>query len=944
MTGDASVFAQLDRSISGKVCFGDGSVVDIHGRGTVLFAIDSERHRQLVDVYWIPRLKSNIVSIGQLDESGFPTHVEGGFMTVHDNDKVLVAKVPRSRNRLYIVHLRIVQPVCLAAHVDDEAWRWHSRFAHQSFDSLEKMSRNGMVRGMPAIRHVEQLCEACIAGKHRRASFPAVAKYRAAEPLELVHADLCGPITPATIGGKRYFLLMVDNHSRYMWLTLLKTKGEAAAAIRRFQAEAQKESKRPLRVLRTDRGGEFTATEFADWCSAHDITRHLTAPYSPQQNGVVERRNQTIVGATRCMLKAMNVPAEFWGEAATAAVFILNRSMTKSLEGKTPYAGWHGSKPAVHYLRVFGCTAYAKETRPGLKKLDDRSHPMVMLGYEPGSKAYRLFDPVKKLHVSRDVIFDEGAAWNWGEHAAGGSSLTVESWTMSTPLTIEFRKEFSESASPGVDESVPEQASPGPSSLGQPTSSTPGQPTRFVSPPAEGAEEHLDAGVDPQGDLPYRPVLDLIDPDAANPGLAERLLLTPTGEPASLAEAEKDEDWRLAMVDELVSIEQNSTWLMMDLPAGHRPIGLKWVYKLKRDADGLIVKHKARLAAKGYVQRPGIDFDEVFAPVARLDSVRLLLAVAAQFKWQVHHMDVKTAFLNGELGEEVYVSQPPGFVDGRNSSKVMRLHKALYGLRQAPRAWNTKLDAVLRSLGFARSASEHAVYTRGDGNSRLLLGVYVDDLIVTGACDAAISEFKQQMCDRFKMSDLGLLTLYLGIEVSQEPGHITLWQSSFATKLLEKAGMADCNTVHTPMESRLKLSKQSSNPAVDVTLYRSIIGSLRYLVHTRPDISFAVGMVSRFMEAPTTEHMSAVKHLLRYIAGTINHGCTYVTATDGASLVEFSDADMAGDIDDRKSTSGTLFFFGNSPISWQCQKQRVVSLSSCQSEYMAAATAACQGV
>jgi transposase InsO family protein len=168
-----------------------------------------------------------------------------------------------------------------------------------------------MVRGLPKISHVEQLCEACIAGKHRRKPFPTIAKYRATEPLELVHGDLCGPITPATHGGKRYFLLLVDDHSKYMWLILLKTKDEAAAAIRRFQATVEKESRRPLRVLRTDRGGEFTATDFADWCADHDIKRHLIAPYSPQQNGVVERRNQTVVGATRCMLKAMNMPAEF---------------------------------------------------------------------------------------------------------------------------------------------------------------------------------------------------------------------------------------------------------------------------------------------------------------------------------------------------------------------------------------------------------------------------------------------------------------------------------------------------------------------------------------------------------------------------------------------------------------------------------------------------------
>ena len=251
------------------------------------------------------------------------------------------------------------------------------------------------------------------------------------------------------------------------------------------------------------------------------------------------------------------------------------------------------------------------------------------------------------------------------------------------------------------------------------------------------------------------------------------------------------------------------------------------MYKLKRDAAGKIMKHKARLVAKGFVQQPWIDFDEVFAPDRRLDSVRLLLAVTAQFKLEVHHMDVKIAFLNGELGEEVYVYQPPGFVDGANSSKVLRLHKALYGLRQAPRAWNTKLDAVLVSLGFTRSESEHTVCVRGEGDEKLLLRVYVDDLIITGASLAAIHAFKEEMFQHFKTSDLGLLGLYLGIEVSQQPGGITLKQSSFATKLLEKACMADCNRTNVPMVPRLKLSKESKNPAINTTLYRSIVGSLR---------------------------------------------------------------------------------------------------------------------
>jgi hypothetical protein len=283
-------------------------------------------------------------------------------------------------------------------------------------------------------------------------------------------------------------------------------------------------------------------------------------------------------------------------------------------------------------------------------------------------------------------------------------------------------------------------------------------------------------------------------------------------EPATFTEAQHEEDWRKAMAEEMHAIEENGTWELCNLPAVQRAIGLKWMYKLKQNLAGEIVRYKARLVVKGYAQRAGVDFDEVFVPVARLDSVRVLLAVAAQRGWEVHHLDVKSVFLNGDLIEKVYVSHPPGFVIADKEGEVLRLRKALYGLHQAPRAWNAKLDNTLLSLGFTRSPSEHAVYTRGDAASRLLLGVYVDDLVVTGTNLQEIVKFKQEMKEKFKMSDLGLLTYYLGMEVKQASGRITLCQSAYASKLLDKAGMADCNTAAVPMEARLKLSKYSSNP------------------------------------------------------------------------------------------------------------------------------------
>jgi hypothetical protein len=295
----------------------------------------------------------------------------------------------------------------------------------------------------------------------------------------------------------------------------------------------------------------------------------------------------------------------------------------------------------------------------------------------------------------------------------------------------------------------------------------------FATPPAAPDPEQLDAsdGGEPHR---YRRMSDLLGPGNTAPGLAERLLLTTAEEPSSVGEALQEASWSRAMVEELAAVEENETWSLVDLPSGHKPIGLKWVYKAKKNEKGHVVKFKARIVAKGYVQKEGVDFDEVFAPVARLDSVRLLLAVAAQQSWEVHHLDVKSAFLNGEIKEEVYVSQPPGFVKHGSEGKVLRLNKVLYGLRQAPQAWNAKLDQSLVALGFVKCPSEHVVYTREKDGERLLLGVYVDDLIVTGTAAQAIVVFKKEMMNLFKMSDLGLLSYYIGIKVCQEPGRIQL--------------------------------------------------------------------------------------------------------------------------------------------------------------------------
>jgi hypothetical protein len=956
MTGRREVLMSLDTSVGGTVRFGDGSLVDIKGIGSVLLQTKKKGHKVLSEVYYIPKLQSSIISLGQLEEGGCKVVLEDGYCEIYDVGRSLLARAPRVKNRLYLLKMRLAAPVCLVAKANDKAWLWHGRHGHLNFRALHELGTKGMVEGLPQLDRVDEFCDGCVLGKQHRHPFPQVAKYRAEKPLDLVHADLCGKIKPCTFGGKNYFLLIVDDHSRFMWVEFLTSKDEAFKCFKKVKALAETEQECKLRAFRSDRGGEFNSIEFTEYCDEHGVKHFTTTPYTPQQNGVVERRNRTVVEMARCLLKSKGVPGEFWGEAVATAVHLLNRAPTRSLQGKTPYEAWYKKKPKVHYLRTFGCVAHVKKAGPGISKLSDRSSQMVFVGYESGTKGYRFYDPVtKKLHISRDVIFEENRAWDWSADSQANTAVLefeVEHFTIAGPGTV-TEPDDSEVMAEGQGPSAVESA--GPHSPGQwsaahqdisPSQSMPqGSPATpvagFTSPPAGGE-------MDSEGvPLRYRSLQNIFDTtDEVHNYEYSGLCYLAAEEPSSVDEALGEPCWREAMNAEMESIQSNKTWELADLPAGHRAIGLKWVYKVKKDPEGNVIKHKARLVAKGYAQREGVDFEEVFAPVARIETVRLLIALATRSGWKVHHMDVKSAFLNGDLSEEVYVQQPPSFVVENGSGKVLKLRKALYGLRQAPRAWNARLDKELVKLGFVRNPLEHAVYRRSDQNGNfLVVGVYVDDLIITGPSQDSIEAFKRQMMKSFSMSDLGLLPYYLGIQVNQRERETTLCQSSYAKKILEQAGMSGCNPCQVPMENKLKLSKNDKSSLVDATKYRSIIGSLRYLVNTRPDLVYSVGIVSRYMEEPRASHWAAVKQILRYIAGTLNFGCIYTrSGLSEPKLLGFSDSDLAGDIDDRKSTSGSVFFVGMNLVTWVSQKQNVVALSSCEAEYIASANAACQGI
>lgn len=948
MTGQLSKFRDLDRSVNGQVRFGDGSTVLIKGKGSIVLKCKNGDERLLKDVYYIPTLCNNIISLGQLSEDGNKVILNGAHLWVYGKDGQLIMKVTRSMNRLYKIIIESGSSECLLSKCDENAWLWHTRLGHVNFNAMNLMSTKQMVYGLPDIKVQSEVCNGCLMSKQTRKGFPSQATYSANRVLEIVHGDLCGPISPATTAGNKYLFLLVDDYSRVMWGYLLKNKDESFEAFKRFRAQVENGKNRKVGIFRTDRGGEFTSKQFISYCEEAGITRQFTAPYSPQQNGVVERRNRTVIEMARSFLKEKQLPLTLWGEAVRHSLYVLNRLPTRAVTGVTPYEAWSKCKPNIGHIRVFGCLAHMKLPIVHTTKLSDRSKLVINLGKEPGTKAYRLYDPEKKsVHVSRDVVFEEDKSWSWdsdketeGEHCG---TFTV--FDTIAGETGGENVDMDESYNSGNEELQTDgSSSDGDTSV---TPHTPQSSNPVHTPQSSHSSNSISTATETETDSESRRFRSLEDIYNETQGITledDELLFAGAEEPTRYEQAATEHNWRQAMKAEIEAVEKNNTWVLTELPPGQKTIGLKWVFKLKRDTNGKIIKHKARIVAKGYVQRQGKDFEEIFAPVARLETVRILLALAAKHGWEVHHLDVKSAFLNGEIQEEVYVTQPEGFVKEGKEHLVYKLVKALYGLRQAPRAWYTKLSKYLEKLGFVRCPYEHAVYTKKVGGEILIIGVYVDDLLVTGTKTSIIEEFKVQMSEKFEMSNLGILSYYLGLEVKQGTGKIELSQAAYAKKLLEKAGMWDCNPTKIPMDPKECIGKDEGGKLVDVTKFKSMIGGLRYLVHTRPDIAYAVGIVSRFMEKPTMMHQLTAKRILRYIKGTLSFGLIYTKGSGSDLLTGYSDSDLAGHVDDRRSTGGMVFYLNEGLVTWSSQKQRCVALSSCEAEFMAATAAACQAI
>ncbi|GKB97018.1 retrovirus-related pol polyprotein from transposon TNT 1-94 [Tanacetum coccineum] len=756
-----------------KRIFGGGSVyscndheLKIIGIGSIMVKMHDGTVRTIRDVQHVKGLKKNLLSLGQLVDLGCKVEIQNKIMKIIKGALVLM--------------------------------KGEKKLGHMSEQGMKIVVERKLLAGLTKVSL--PFCEHCVISKQHRLKFKT-SNSRSVYVLELVHSDVWKALV-LSLGGANYFVSIIDDYSRRCWVYLIKKKSDVFEVFKVYKARVELDSGKKIKCLRTDNGGEYTGDEFDTFCRKEGIKRQFTTAYTPQQNGVAERMNRTLLERARAMFG--------------------------NFELKTPMEMWTGKPVNYSDLHIFRSHVYMMYNTQETTKLDPKSRKCLFLGYADGVKGYRLWDlTAHKVVISRDVFFMEDKIQENEE----GDSTTKE--TTSIQMENEFQSNYSSEAVPQheVNEMTKSQA-----------------------------------------------------------------LTTRTSDHERKSPKE-------AMQEEIEALHKNKTWELVPLPGG-------------------------------YAQKEGINFNKIFSPVVRMTTIRVVLAMCATYDLHLEQLDVKTAFLHGNLEEEIYTLQPEGFKQKRKENLVCRLNKSLYDLKQAPRCWYKRFDTFIRSLEYNRlHANPCAYFKRFRNNDFIILLLYVDDVLVAGPNKDRINKLKAQLAREFKMKDIGPTNKILGMEIHRDRVSRKIWlsQKSYVKKILQRFNMQDCKPISTSFPTDVKLSSKMSPSSEKERMemsrvsYASAVGSLMFvMICTRPDIAHAVGVVSRYMAKPGRGHWEALKRILRYVKGTLD-----------VSLC---------DLDRSKSTTGYVFTLSGGTVSWVSKLQSVVAMSTTEAEYVAVAQASKEAV
>nr|GEY72811.1 hypothetical protein [Tanacetum cinerariifolium] len=653
-------------------------------------------------------------------------------------------------------------PICLMAKAtSSQAWLWHRCLSHLNFKTINLLSMNDIVVGLPKLKFIKD--------------------------------HLC---SSSSINGKRYVLVIVDDYSRYTWTHFLRSKEKTPEVLIDFLRFVQRGLQAQVRIVRTDKGTEFLNQTLHAYFAVERILHQTLVARTPEQNGVVERRNRTLVEVARTMLSATKVPLFFCAEAIATSCFTQNRSLVIPLHEKTPYHIINDQKPSVKFFHIFCSLCYIVRDGENLDKMKEKDH----VSSDPAPECQRMTLEHSSLSPSTQC-----------QENVTQADKTV---TTSNELDLLFSLMFDELLN-GSSKVVSKSSTVS-------TTDAPNQRQQHTTP--------LNTHTTPAPT--YHPLEQVI------------------GNPSQSVRTRRQ-------------LESDGEMCMFALT------------KNKCDDENTVIRNKSRLVAKGYAQKEGVDFEESFAPVARLEAVRLFIAYAAHKSFTVYQMDVKTSFLYGPLNEEVYVNQPDGFVDPYHPDKVYRLKKALYGLKQAPRAWYDELSNFLVSKGFSKRSIDPTLFITKHRGDILLVQIYVDDIIFGFMNPNLSKRFKKLMHNKYEMSMIGELKFFLGIQIHQSTRGIFINQAKYAQEILIKHGMTSCDSVGTLIATK-HLDADLSGTTIDQTKYCSMVRALMYLTTSRPDIMHATCYCTRYQAKPTEKHLTAVKRIFRTEYVSLSACCAQV--------------------------------------------------------------------
>ena len=908
----------------------------VQGIGNVSMTItDTEGSSHSVtvdDALYIPSFKKGILSVSKLVRSGHSVlfSPEGNFITTHDGKRFNLVH----KNNLYYLQRNQASAHSVSSVSSNQRTLqdWHTAMGHCNQRDLLSLEQH--VKGMTITDKKPFDCPTCPQGKMTN-DRSRIAEPKASVALELIYCDVIGPITPTPKSGYRYGMSFVDSHSGLIKVHLMRLKSEVTQCLKRYISDMAPYGK--IKRLRCDNALEFKSKDFKQILLDNHIKQEFSSPYSPHQNAVAERSHRTILDMTRCLLLESGLNKTFWPYALKTAVYIRNRCYNPRL-GKTPFETITGQQPNLSTMRVFGSKCFVYEHRK--TKLDPRSVPGIFVGYDFDSASYMVYLPNKGgvLKVRRENV-------KFQSNSPPQSTLSIASRAPSTPTPM------STPLQPSTTTSSPESATQAPSAPADAAVQTPIEQGNS-SPPAVKASQTTATQTPPvarQSIFAERyPERERHRPTKFNDyvSVAHETFIHHVNRvekvPVTYQQAIKSVDasrWREAMDEEMAALEENETFELSTLPEGRTAVGGRWVYQIKPNPNGN-EKYKARFVAKGYSQVPELDYNETFAPTAKIDTLRILINLAVQNNWVINQMDVKTAFLNAEIDTEIFVHQPEGYVqlDDQGKPYFLKLKKGLYGLKQSSRLWNSKIHKFFISEGFVQSMSDPCLYIKRTDNDILIVLIWVDDIIMISSNESKLNDLKKSFKSEFKMTDLGLLTWFIGMQFIRSESSIEINQTLYVEKILKRFEMSDCHPCKIPIDPSFVNLSTVDSPELSIEetkLYREIVGSLIYVMTgTRPDLSFVVSKLAQYMSKPLQVHLNAARHVLKYLKGT-SHFCLKFSKVDSINLIGFCDSDW-GASEDRKSYSGFCFMLNSSGplISWKTRKQQTVALSSCEAEYM----------